>query len=88
MELPFSFGRRDECCMEQLGRLLSPEEVAERLTVTPRTVRDWLRAGKLRGTKAGRLWRVSEEAVCEFLEAGEARAVKGQVPLATSPQVD
>jgi len=71
-----------------MERLLTPEEVAERLSVTPRTVRDWLKAGKLQGMKAGRLWRISEKALCEFLEAGEARAAKKQVPLSTNPQVD
>lgn len=71
--------------MEQPGKLLTPEEVAERLAVKPRTVRDWLKAGKLQGMKAGRLWRISEESLREFLEAGEA---KGQVSLSTSPQVD
>lgn len=71
-----------------MERLLTPEEVAERLSVTPRTVRDWLKAGKLQGMKAGRLWRISEKALCEFLEGGETRAAKEQVLLSTNPQVD
>lgn len=70
--------------MEHPEKLLTPEEVAERLAVTPRTVRDWLRAGKLQGVKAGRLWRITEKALCEFLEAG---GTKEQVPLSTNPQV-
>lgn len=52
-------------------RLLTPEEVAERLTVKPKTVREWLKTGKLQGVKAGRLWRVSEVAVKAFLGAAE-----------------
>lgn len=49
--------------------LFTPEEVAARLNVEPRTVRDWLRTGKLKGLKAGRQWRVDETALVEFLQA-------------------
>lgn len=48
-------------------RLLTPEEIAEMLSVTTRTVCDWLRSGRLRGVKAGRLWRVSREDLDTFL---------------------
>lgn len=48
--------------------LFTPEEVAERLNVQSRTVRDWLRSGKMRGVKAGRLWRIEETAFKEFLK--------------------
>lgn len=41
-------------------RLLTPEEAAERLAVNPKSVREWLRQGRLKGIKAGRLWRVRE----------------------------
>jgi excisionase family DNA binding protein len=42
-------------------RMLTPEEVAERLAVTPNTVRGWLREGTLRGVKLGkRVWRINE----------------------------
>ncbi|MDK2784542.1 MAG: hypothetical protein PWQ41_1294 [Bacillota bacterium] len=49
-------------------RLLTPEEVAERLAVTPRSVRIWLRQGKLKGVKAGRLWRIRERDLEAFLD--------------------
>lgn len=32
-------------------KLLTPEEVAGALAVSPKTVRDWLRQGRLRGIK-------------------------------------
>ncbi len=38
--------------------LLTPEEAAERMAVSPKTLRDWLRSGELRGVKVGKLWRV------------------------------
>jgi len=48
-------------------RILTPEEVASRLRVTRRAVYAWLLSGRLRGLKAGRLWRVREEALEAFL---------------------
>jgi excisionase family DNA binding protein len=50
-------------------KLLTPDAVAKMLEVSPATVRIWLRNGTLRGLKvgAGRLWRISEGSVEEFL---------------------
>jgi excisionase family DNA binding protein len=48
---------------------LSPEEVAEKLSVQPDSVRIWLRNGSLKGIKLGRLWRVPETEIKRFLEA-------------------
>jgi excisionase family DNA binding protein len=41
-----------------MDELFTPEQVAERLQVTSKTVRDWLRAGELIGVKIGKNWRV------------------------------
>ena len=49
-----------------MGKFLTPEDVAARLQVSPLTVRRWLRAGSLRGTKAGRQWRIREDALEQF----------------------
>jgi excisionase family DNA binding protein len=49
-------------------KLLSPEQVAERLQISRWTVMDYLRAGKLKGHKVGRLWRVKESDIEAFLE--------------------
>jgi len=50
------------------GRLLSPEDVAERLAVNPATIRSWLRSGKLKGVKLGKkMWRIDENEVKELL---------------------
>ncbi|TMB70116.1 MAG: helix-turn-helix domain-containing protein [Chloroflexi bacterium] len=48
-------------------KLLTPEQVAERLQVTERTVYDWLRRGKLPALKLGRLWRIRPEDLEAFL---------------------
>jgi len=49
-------------------RLLTPEEAAERLAVTPGSIRVWLRQGKLKGVRAGRLWRIRERDLEAFLD--------------------
>lgn len=45
---------------------LTVEEAARRLSVTPWTLREWLKAGKLRGVKVSRHWRVPERALDEL----------------------
>ena len=48
--------------------ILTPEDVAARLSVSLRTVGSYLRSGKLRGIKmAGRMWRVTESELERFL---------------------
>ncbi len=50
-------------------KLLTPEQVAERLQVTERTVYRWLTEGRLKGVRLGRLWRIRPEAFDAFLRA-------------------
>jgi excisionase family DNA binding protein len=58
-------------------RLLSPEEVGERLGISPLTVVRWLRAGKLRGHKLGRkVWRMRASDLETFLQAPTLRLVE------------
>ena len=52
-------------------KLLTPEDTAKALSVKPETVREWLRTGKLKGVKVGRLWRVREGDLEAFLEKGK-----------------
>jgi excisionase family DNA binding protein len=49
-------------------QLLTPEQVAERLQISRWTVMDYLRSGKLKGHKVGRLWRIKEQDLEDFLE--------------------
>src|SRR5262245_51638064 len=55
------FGRR------RMETYLTPEEIAERLKVVPRTVYRWLTTGSLRGIKLGRIWRVAPTDLQRFL---------------------
>src|SRR5690606_5639900 len=57
------------------GKLLTPAQVAERLQMEPETVQGWLRTGRLKGVKIGRYWRISPEALREFIEAGQTAGV-------------
>lgn len=51
--------------------MLTVKEVAERLKIGEKTVRGWLRAGKLKGSKLPNGdWRVREMDVERLLEAG------------------
>lgn len=53
-------------------KLLTPEDAAKALVVKPETLRGWLRTGKLKGVKVGRLWRVRERDLEAFLERERA----------------
>jgi excisionase family DNA binding protein len=50
-----------------MEKLITPEEAASLLSVSPRTVKDWLRRGDLNGVKAGNLWRIRESDLERFL---------------------
>ncbi|HEY8424605.1 MAG TPA: helix-turn-helix domain-containing protein [Limnochordales bacterium] len=54
-----------------MERLLTPEEVADTLRVTRRTVYEWLRTGRLRGLKAGPFWRIRPEDLDRFLAGAD-----------------
>ncbi len=45
-------------------------EIAEQLQITRRTLYSWVKEGKLPAVKLGRQWRVSEEALADFLKKG------------------
>jgi len=49
-------------------RLLTPVEAAERLSVSRKSILDWLRSGKLKGVKVGKLWRIREADLEAFLK--------------------
>ena len=46
---------------------LTPKEVAGILRVSPRTVQRWVKEGRLRAVRVGKLWRIPREALEEFL---------------------
>lgn len=50
---------------------MTPKQVAELWGVSPSSVIQLLKTGKLAGFKVGRLWRVSPETVRAYEEAGK-----------------
>jgi len=49
----------------------SIEQITKELGVHRNTVENWLHSGNLKGVKAGKLWRISTEALDEFLKNGD-----------------
>lgn len=49
-------------------KLLTSEQVAQILQVHPFTVHKYLKEGKLKGIKLGRVWRIRESDMEQFLE--------------------
>ncbi len=56
---------------------LTIDEVAALLKVGRITVYRWIRAGKLEGVKAGRVWRVRRDSLERFLKQGEGKDGEG-----------
>ena len=52
-------------------KLYTPDEIAEILSISRRTVYNYIHSSKLKATKIGRGWRISEKHLNDFLEAGE-----------------
>lgn len=47
--------------------LITVEEMARRLNITPRAAREWLKKGIIPGIKLGRIWRIDEKDLEEFI---------------------
>ena len=60
------------------NQLLTTEEAAKRIGVKQTTVRTWLNKGLLKGTKVGggKLWRISEDAIEDFINNKRSKAAK------------
>ena len=58
----------------EIGRIYTTKEVAELLKVTPRTVQDWIKSGKLPAMRYGRVLRIRAEDLAKFGQAVGRRA--------------
>ena len=56
--------------------LLTVEQAAAKLQIAPKTLKDWLRAGRIKGVRLGKLWRLKESDLEAFINqsADEDRA--------------
>lgn len=50
--------------------LFDVQEISERFSMHPITVRRYFRTGKLKGRKIGRRWFITEEALREYFKQG------------------
>ncbi|MBS0577762.1 MAG: helix-turn-helix domain-containing protein [Proteobacteria bacterium] len=62
--------------VNDLPRLYLPEEIAEHLRISTRTVKRFIASGRLRATLFGRSPRVSEQDLQEFLREGTCKPKK------------
>ena len=60
--------------------VLTVEEAAELLSVSPWTIREQSRLGRLPGRKVGREWRYSRTALLAWLRVGDAQSNAGGNP--------
>jgi excisionase family DNA binding protein len=71
-------------------QLLTPEQVAARLQMSPFTLMHWLRTGQLPGVKLAKFWRVRASALEAFLHApqreGKARVREVEADVRPGPQ--
>ena len=51
-----------------MEELYTPQEVAKMLKVSLRAVYKWIHEGKLKSKKIGTLWRISKDALEEFID--------------------
>ena len=49
-------------------KLYTVQEASESLGISPLTLGKWLREGKITGTKLGKLWRITETDLQNFIE--------------------
>jgi excisionase family DNA binding protein len=47
--------------------LLTVEQAAAKLQIAPKTLKDWLRAGRIKGVRLGKLWRLKETDIEAFV---------------------
>lgn len=55
-----------------MARILTVEQAAEKLQMTTKVVREYLRVGKLPGRKVGRAWRVLESDLERWISVGQS----------------
>jgi len=51
-----------------MGNYIAPEMIADELSITAKTIREWLRTGELAGIKVGNSWRIYRSDFERFLE--------------------
>ena len=55
-----------------MAKWYTAEELAENLKLSPQTIRAWITSGKVKATKFGRAWRITEAEVTRITQEGIA----------------
>jgi len=55
--------------LDNLPEIITPKQLAEFLQVSEQTIKRALKAGKLKGFKVGRDWRIEKEEVINWLKS-------------------
>lgn len=58
----------------QTEKLLSVRDIAKRVGVTERSVRDEIRRGRIKALRFGRQWRVEEQELYDYMRANALAA--------------
>ncbi|RPJ50788.1 MAG: DNA-binding protein [Methanobacteriota archaeon] len=59
-----------------VDKIYTIEQAAEILLIKPRTMREWIRRGKVRAFKLGDLVRIHEEDLQEFIDSERRKSLK------------
>ncbi|MDA8336472.1 MAG: helix-turn-helix domain-containing protein [Peptococcaceae bacterium] len=54
-------------------KVFTPKEIADNYKVTTAAVSKWIKEGKLRAIRLGKVWRIPESALAEFIQAGQGK---------------
>jgi excisionase family DNA binding protein len=67
----FVFGTKKSKEGGNMSKLISLQQAAVTLSVTEGTIRRWIKSGKLKAYKLGKLWRITEDEIQNFLTIAE-----------------
>lgn len=59
-----------------IEKVYTSEEVAEMLKVDIKSVQAWLRKGHIGGIKLGKIWRITETDLNNFIEEGRKKSIR------------
>lgn len=54
-----------------MSKFYTPQEIAEILRVTDKTVRNWIRSGELDAVVVGKSYRIPEESIMKLIQKSE-----------------
>jgi excisionase family DNA binding protein len=74
--------------MKVEDRLFSIADVAERLGMSTYTIRDWIKAGRLKATRIGRFWRIRESDLEAFITNPPPLHPRGKAEQGHNGQID